>query len=275
MVSHHLVHYADPRSQLIASGELLVTYESSMNAYAAASKGPHLGSQRASLETQTQAQTSPTSTTLPPHSAFCTLTIQNVTPDLQIIAQRYRRAFKVFCPKLAKRFALRPDAVGNVILTFSTTPAGAVAVTNGNQITADPQAMKTKNGRTVGVIVHEMEHVMQFTSPAWFNVSPGWFTEGLADYVRTIYGPLGDAVLPPVQPTDSYNEAYAVAARFLHWLDQHTAPHAVDRLSRAMLLGQSFPTVFQQLTGGTVDQLWQKYEANSTLAPFKHIPCPD
>ena len=33
MVSHHLVHYADPRSQHNASGELLVTYEPSMNAY--------------------------------------------------------------------------------------------------------------------------------------------------------------------------------------------------------------------------------------------------
>jgi Plant Basic Secretory Protein. len=193
-------------ASIIASGELFVTYEPSMNAYAAASKGPNLGSQRASLETHTPTQASPSPTTLPPNSAFCTLTIQNVTPDLRIIAQRYQRAFKVFCPELAKRFALRPDAVGNVILTFSTTvPAGAVAVTSGNHIEANPQAMKTQNGRTVGVIVHETEHVMQFTSPAWFNVSPGWFTEGLADYVRTIYGPLGDAwSMPPVQPPDSY-----------------------------------------------------------------------
>ena len=275
---YHITWYMMPIlvASIIASGDLLVTYEPSMNAYAAASKGPNLGLQRASLETQAQAQASPSPTTLPPKSAFCTLTIQNVTPDLRTIAQRYRRAFKVFCPELAKRFALRPDAVGNVILTFSTTvPAGAVAVTSGNHIDANPQAMKTQNGRTVGVIVHETEHVMQFTSPAWFNVAPSWFTEGLADYVRSIYGPKGDAwSMPPVQPTDSYNEAYSVAARFLHWLDQNTTPHAVDRLSRALLLGQSFPTAFQQLTGGTVDQLWQKYEANSTLAPFKHIPCP-
>jgi hypothetical protein len=277
---YHITWYIMPIlvASIIVSGELLVTYEPSMNAYAAASKGLNLGSQRASLETHTPTQASPSTTTLPPNSAFCTLTIQNVTPDLRTIAQRYRRAFKVFCPELAKRFALRPDAVGNVILTFSTTvPAGAVAVTSdSHHIMANPQAMETQNGRTVGVIVHETEHVMQFTSPAWFKATPSWFTEGLADYVRSIYGPQGDAwSMPPVQPTDSYKEAYAVAARFLHWLDQRTAPHTVDRLSRAMLLGQSFPTVFHQLTGGTVDQLWQKYEADSALKPFQRIPAPD
>ena len=187
---YHLTWYMMPIlvASIIASGEFLVTYELSMNAYAAASKGPNFGSQRASLETQTQTQASLSS----------------------------------------------------------------------------------------GVIFHEMEHVMHFTSPAWFNAAPGWFTEGLADYVCSIYGPQDDTwSMPPVQPTDSYNEAYAVAAHFLYWLDQHTTPHAVDRLSRAMLLGQSFPTVFYQLTGGTVDALWSQYEADSALKPFQCISAPD
>jgi hypothetical protein len=207
-------------------------------------------------------------------SASCNLIVRNPPSALQDFVQRFRIAFKTFCPELEKRFAITPDAVKNVVLSFKDQPYPAA--TSGHHITADPTWLEQNPKQAVGAILHESEHVMQFTSPEWFKATPSWFTEGLADYVRSVYGPKDDDwSMPPVKPTDSYTEAYRVTARFLHWLEQHTVPGIVDQLSRAMLAGQSFSATFQRLAGDTVDALWSQYEADSALKPFQCIPSPD
>ena len=199
----------------------------------------------------------------------CKLTIQNNDPSLDDILRRYQIAFNTVCPELVKRFASQPDIANNVILTVSQV--NAAAVTSGNHITLDDNFARQYLKQVVGALIHELTHVVQAGENA-----PGWFIEGMADYSRSIYGPADDDwSMPPVQPGDSYNDAYRVAARFLHWLDQHTVPTIVDQLSHAAQTGGSFSDTFQRLTGDTVDGEWNKYVANSTLASFKRIPAPD
>jgi hypothetical protein len=179
---------------------------------------------------------------------------------------------------MAKRFAARPDAVKSVVLTFapSSVTSGNPAFTSNNTITADAMWMQQNTKQAVGALLHELTHVMQFTSPNFFKVSSFWFTEGMADYSRSIYGPADDDwSMPPVQPTDSYESGYRVTARFLHWLEQHITPHLVDQLNHAMQEGQPLLETFELLTDGTPNQLWDKYAAASTLRPFQRIPAPD
>src|SRR5205807_8154903 len=102
--------------------------------------------------------------------------------------------------------------------------------------------------------------------------APAWFSDGLADYTRSLYGPADDDnwLLPnAVQPTESYTQGGKVAARFLLWLEQHTRLDIVDQLNHALQTRQSFPVVFQRLTSHTVDKLWSQYKAYSgiTLTP--------
>jgi hypothetical protein len=98
----------------------------------------------------------------------------------------------------------------------------------------------------------------------------------MADYVRSIYGPADDDwSMPPLQPGNSYTDAYRVATRFLDWLDQHAVSTIVDQLSYTAQTGGSFSEAFQRLTGGTVDDEWRKYVANPILATTQPIPAPD
>jgi hypothetical protein len=219
---------------------------------------------------------SPTSAYAVSGSASCNLIVRNPPSAIQDFVQRFRIAFKTFCPQLAKRFAIRPDAVKSVVLSFPNLPPSIPAATSDNHITANATWLEQNPKQDVGAILHESEHVMQFTSPDFFNAAPGWFAEGLADYVRSIYGPKDDDwFMPEVNSTDSYKDAYRVTARFLHWLEQHTVPDIVDQLNRAMLQGKSFSATFKRLAGNTVDALWSQYEANSAIKPFKHIFTPN
>lgn len=219
--------------------------------------------------TSTSRPTTDASLSSPVPSSDCHLTIQNNDPSLDDILRRYQIAFNTVCPELVARFALQPDVAKNVVVTVSHIDAAAL--TSGGHITLDDNFARQNLKQVVGALIHELTHVVQAGENA-----PGWFIEGMADYARSIYGPADDDwSMPPVQPGDSYNNAYRVAARFLHWLDQHTVPTIVDQLSHAAQTGGSFSATFQRLTGDTVDGEWSKYVANSTLAPFKRIPAPD
>jgi hypothetical protein len=211
-----------------------------------------------------------TSTPITTINAICHITIQNNDPSLDDILRRYQIAFNTACPEIAARFALKPDVAKNVVLMVSPH-IDAPAFTTGDHITLDDSFARQNLKQVVGALIHELTHVIQAGENA-----PGWFIEGMADYTRSIYGPADDDwSMPPLQPGDSYNDAYRVAARFLHWLDQHTVPTIVDQLSHAAQTGGSFSDTFQRLTGGTVDDEWSKYVGNSALAPIQRIPAPD
>jgi hypothetical protein len=49
-------------------------------------------------------------------------------------------------------------------------------------------------------------------------------------------------------------------------LQQRTSPTIVDQLNKAVQTGQDFTATFQQITGGTVDQLWAQYVADPTIS---------
>jgi len=99
--------------------------------------------------------------------------------------------------------------------------------------------------------------------------APGWFSDGMANYARYVYGPADDEdwSLPDrVQPQDSYTQGGGVAARFLLWLEQHTTLNIVDQLNHALQTKQSFSDTFRRLTHQTVDGLWRQYQAHPAIS---------
>jgi hypothetical protein len=182
--------------------------------------------------------------------------------------------FQYSYPKLVQRFG-SASSPQSVTLTASPTLASAhatagtvtVAETIGSHITVNA-TFQNQYPAYLGWLTHELTHVVQGYSTT--NV-PLWFVEGMAEYGRYYYAPAGANpaqfnVLNAPTASDTAPQPYTTAARFLIWLQQHTSPTIVDQLNKAVQTGQDFTATFQQITGGTVDQLWAQYVADPTIS---------
>jgi len=185
------------------------------------------------------------------------LTIPPVDPSLQDTAQRLQQAFKAVYPQLVNRFALDPaTAPHNVTLTFSSNLSSPVA-TSGTIVTLNPDWMG-HHPTDLGLLTHGLTLVVQ----QYPSGVPTWFSDGMADYTRYVYGPANDddwSLPDSLQPQDSYKQGGGVAARFLVWLEQYTRLDIVDQLNHALQTRQSFSSAFHRLTHHTVDELWSQY----------------
>lgn len=165
--------------------------------------------------------------------------------------------FKVY-PKLAKDFNKNTDK--EVTFSIDTAYKG-VAATGGGKIVYNPYWFKKKPG-DIDVVTHEVMHVVQNYGNGG---GPGWLTEGIADYVRYKYGvdnPGAKWVLTPFKPEQSYKNAYRITARFLNWIELNGNKGIVVKLDSAMRNHTYKETMWKDLTGKTVDELWTTYSAN-------------
>ncbi|WP_431211592.1 basic secretory protein-like protein [Puia sp. P3] len=72
--------------------------------------------------------------------------------------------------------------------------------------------------------------------------------------------------LPDYKPTQKYENAYRVTARFLLWVEKTKNRKVVDKLDAALRDGTYQPEMWVKLTGLTVDQLWKEYGDDPALA---------
>ena len=117
---------------------------------------------------------------------------------------------------------------------------------------------KNLKGEAVGAVVHEMVHVVQ-QYPAGKN--PGWLVEGTADYIRWFkYEPISKR--PHVNPEKArYTDSYRTSAAFLNYICEAHNKDIVRKLNAVMRQGRYEPKVWKELTGNTVDELWDEYVA--------------
>lgn len=112
-------------------------------------------------------------------------------------------------------------------------------------------------------LTHEWIHVAQ----NYKDFRPGWLTEGLADWGREkfgIYNKEADWALPKYNPKHHYRMAYRVTAAFLCWLEDNVDPKLPWKLNDALKQGKYKPSIWIDITGKTVDMLWEDYaKANS------------
>lgn len=202
----------------------------------------------------------------PPPPTY-TLTVENTDASLNNEVAQLQGVFAYSYPKIVARFGSATVAK-HVTLTIDPNGTGVAATDMSNaHITVNATYMK-QNPDDLAWLTHELAHVVQNYQG---GDVPGWFIEGMADYSRYYYAPAGSNpswwVLPGnPSATDSYTAGYGVAARFLIWLQEHTSPTIVDQLNHAAQTQQPFAATFQQITGGTVDQLWAQYEANPAIS---------
>ncbi len=192
-----------------------------------------------------------------------TLTIDNPGNLIsQSLVTQLQAVFDYSYPKLAQRFG-SPTVPTNVELTVYSASDGTISGTSDAHVYINA-VYQNANPDDLGWFTHELTHVAQSYSG---SDVPGWFTEGMAEYGRYYYAPAGAnpswwQIPGTVTASDSYTKGYGPAGRFLIWLQQQKSATIVDQLNHAAQTQQVFLTVFQQITGSTVDQAWAQYVGN-------------
>ncbi|WP_176555729.1 basic secretory protein-like protein [Virgibacillus ndiopensis] len=177
-----------------------------------------------------------------------------------IIEEFVNLYFKVY-PKLVKKYALNPkEASREVILEFDPAYDGVAYADNGKIVVSSDYILT--NPDDVALFTHELTHLAQ--SYPTYNDDTWWITEGIADYTRYVYGPHnGSWRLPEeIKETDNYDSGYRVTARFLLWITQQKNHFAVDIINREMQHNTFDLHVFKEITGKSIDALWEEYLEN-------------
>ncbi|SHM46172.1 Peptidase [Chitinophaga jiangningensis] len=174
--------------------------------------------------------------------------------------QKFVNMYFSIYPQLLNRFYT--GATKQVTFVIDPNYTG-VAYTSGTTVTYSA-AWLSSHPQDVDVLTHEVMHVVQ----AYTGGTPGWLTEGIADYVRYKYGvnngPAGWS-LPAWSSTQSYTNSYRVTARFLAWLELHVSSTIITSLNTALRNQTYTSNTWNQLTGKSVDQLWTDYSNSPAL----------
>jgi hypothetical protein len=177
------------------------------------------------------------------------------------VKQRLIKTFFTVYPEEASRFNQKTAKK----VTFIIDPGyKGVAATSGAVTRFNPRWFK-KHPQDIDVVTHEVMHIVQNYH---FGHTPGWLTEGIADYARYIYGINNKAAgwtMPDYSSRQSYKNGYRVTARFLVWLQKNISKNIVDKLNTILYTGAYTPDTWKQLTGKTVAELWKMYAKNPAL----------
>lgn len=177
------------------------------------------------------------------------------------VKQRMIDAFFTVYPQEAATY----NKATSKTVTFVIDPAyGGVAECGNGVITYSP-AWLAQNPGDIDVVTHEAMHVVQNYPD---DAGPGWLTEGIADYVRHTLGvdnAGGNWSLPDYKAGQHYEDAYRVTARFLVWIEKKKKKGIVKKLDAALRSRTYTAAMWKQLTGKTVDELWQEYSLQPGL----------
>ena len=170
-------------------------------------------------------------------------------------------AFFTVYPEEAKRFNKHTLRT----VQFIVDPAyKGVAATGNGRARDNPEWLK-KNPEDIDVVTHEVMHIVQ----DYHHENPGWLTEGIADYVRYVYGVnnvKSKWTLPDYRSAQNYSNAYRITARFLLWAEKTKNKKIVDKLDAALRDGTYQPQLWVKLTGATVEDLWKEYSTDPALS---------
>ncbi|MCX2573065.1 basic secretory protein-like protein [Pedobacter sandarakinus] len=188
-----------------------------------------------------------------------TLTFISKDPNLDPSVRRnlIDTYFEIY-PTLVKTFNNKST---HDVLFVVDTAYKAVAEASGNRILFSAGYMKA-HPTDIDVVTHETMHIVQGYG---YSAGPVWLTEGIADYIRYKYGV--DNVgskwsLPAFNEKQSYKNSYRITARFFAWLEQNIKPGLITSLDEQLRAHQYTEQSWANLTGKTVDQLWDDYAKN-------------
>ncbi|MBS7563722.1 secretory protein [Mucilaginibacter sp. Bleaf8] len=190
------------------------------------------------------------------------LTIINQDPEFSKaeIAKLVKTFFEVY-PKLEKEYNSKTSEEVTFIID---TAYDGVAETGGGRVTFSSKYM-TKHPADIDVVTHEVMHIIQDYGD---GAGPGWLTEGIADYARFKFGVDNKGAgwqLPDYKPSQNYDNAYRITARFLVWIEKKLKPDLVKSFDEQLRSHTFTDESWKKETGKTVDELWVSYSAHPQI----------
>jgi len=190
------------------------------------------------------------------------LTFTNFDATLDTAEQtRLVKTFFIVYPKLAAEY--NPGTLKDVKMVIDTSYKGVAATADGKVTIAS--SWLHKRPEDIDVVTHEVMHIVQDYGE---SVGPGWLTEGIADYARNKFGVNNAAAkwsLPDFKPTQNYDNAYRITARFLVWIEEKVKPGVVKELDAQLRKHTYTADSWKKLTGKSVDELWGDYVKNPAI----------
>ncbi|MBZ4192240.1 basic secretory protein-like protein [Niabella beijingensis] len=193
------------------------------------------------------------------------LTLIFVDETAQGLNAQHKQAFKnVFFtnyPKLMEAF--NPNAIKTVYFKADPGYPGIAAAHPEHGYVYYGTDYIMNHTQDIDIVTHEIMHLVQN-----YPSGPGWVSEGIADYVRHVYGIDNAAAnwsLKPPVAGESYTKGYGTAARFFLWMEHHMQQGLVKKLDTLMRSGNYTDQFWVTETGKTVDQLWNDYINNPEL----------
>jgi hypothetical protein len=178
------------------------------------------------------------------------------------IKQKLINTFFTVYPKIVNEY--NKKSLKTVNFFIDTAYHGVAATDNGRVVFS--VAYMTKHPADIDVVTHEVMHIAQDYGN--FEGGPGWLTEGIADYVRNEHGIANTEAnwkLPDYKPTQNYDNAYRITARFLVWVETKVKKGTVKKLDSQMRDHTYTADTWKKLTGKTVNELWKDYSANPNI----------
>ena len=185
---------------------------------------------------------------------------EDASIDKSIVKKFVSTIFNTY-PKLMKSF--NKNARTDLIVKIDTSYHGVAYAQNG-AITISSNWIH-EHPTDIDLITHEGMHIIQAYPD---GSGPGWLIEGIADYVRHVFGvdnPSANWYLPQYKDGQHYTNSYRVTANFLVWTTANYDKKLVQKLDHHLREKTYTPSVWQKYTGITLDELWKLYEENPTM----------
>ncbi len=180
------------------------------------------------------------------------------------LRKAYEKAFFITYPKICAYFNPDGQRVVPFIVddAFKAQQGEELAYASGGEIHINPvYALAAPND--LNVLVHELTHIDQaYSAPN----TPGWMTEGIAEYSRNKFGIPGRNngwYIPDYWQGQKYTDGYTVIARFLLWAEAKYQPGIAQYMDKQLRAGTyDDDASWQAETGITFSQLWTSYTEN-------------
>ncbi len=193
-------------------------------------------------------------------------------PELKDWAeQKLAPALSEWYPKMV---AMMPSDGFSCPKKFSVTlqPGSGVAYTAGTRIVVNSTWLGSQlKGEAVGSIIHEAVHVAQQYGGGRRNghPAPGWFTEGLPDYIRFFkFEPQthgADLIwLRRHMPRNlNYDGLYRISANFLNYVVEHydADQTLIKKVNAACRQGRYTDEIWKEITGKPLAELNDEWKA--------------
>jgi hypothetical protein len=201
----------------------------------------------AGISTLAEAQT-------PAHRKYEITINTSEAPELKDWAEKQRPDIAKWYPMIIQYLSSEGYTAPNKFsITFKNT--GGVAYTSGISIVCSAAWFKAHQDDQ-GAIIHELVHVVQQYHG---QGNPGWLVEGVVDYIRWFkYEPPAKHPHPNLARA-KYTDSYRTTAAFLEFVAASFDHEIVVRMNEAMREGRYLPSLWQEYTGKTVEELWAEY----------------